>query len=216
MKKFSYVLAGVALSLCLVGCGDIKSMIGSAKEESQETVETKEAEETKEVEVPKEEEKEPESVPEAEDNTGSTGQYAEGRIGDTMKTYFFDYTVNSAYLCDEYNGYQPADGKCILVAEVTVKNTFNESIEMYDTDFQIQWNSAGADDYDFPITAYADPVSEEQLQSIYELGINEEVTGLLVYEVPTERKDFSISYLEQFDTGDEGDVYFVYFSASMQ
>lgn len=220
MKKFSYVLAGVALSLCLVGCGDIKSMIGSAKEESQEVTETKESEAPKETEESKEEEKEPEkepeSVPEDEDNAGSTGGYAEGRIGDTMQTYFFDYTVNSAYLCEEFNGYQPSDGKCLLVAEVTVKNTFNESIEMYDTDFQIQWNSDGADDYDFPITAYAEPVSEEQLESTYELGINEEVTGLLVFEVPTERKDFSISYLEQFDTGDEGDVYFVYFSASMQ
>lgn len=105
-----------------------------------------------------------------------------------MKTYFFDYTVNNAYLCEEYNGYQPADGKCILVAEVTVKNTFNESIEMYDTDFQIQWNSDGADDYDYPITAYADPVSDDQLEETYELGINEETTGLLVYEVPGGRK----------------------------
>lgn len=104
-----------------------------------------------------------------------------------MKTYFFDYTVNNAYLCEEYNGYQPADGKCILVAEVTVKNTFNESIEMYDTDFQIQWNSDGADDYDYPITAYADPVSDDQLEETYELGINEETTGLLVYEVLWEK-----------------------------
>ena len=87
---------------------------------------------------------------------------------------------------------------------------------MYDTDFQIQWNSDGADDYDFPITAYVDPVSDEQLESTYELGINEEVTGLLVYEVPTGEKDFSISYLELFDDESEGDVYFVYFTAQMQ
>ena len=25
--------------------------------------------------------------------------YAEGRLGDTMHTYFFDYTVNDAYTC---------------------------------------------------------------------------------------------------------------------
>lgn len=217
MKKFSYVLAGVVLSACLVGCGDVKSILGSAKEESTEAVESSEVEESKEEEKPEIEDKpEIESKPEIEDEVGSTGGYEEGRIGDTMKTYFFDYTVNSAYLCDEYNGYLPAEGKCLLVAEVTVKNTFNESIEMYDTDFQIQWNSDGADDYDFPITAYADPVSEEQLLSIYSLGINEEITGLLVFEVPTERKDFSISYLEMFDNDTDGDVYFVYFSADKQ
>lgn len=156
-----------------------------------------------------------EEEPEAEEDS-STGGYSEGCLGDTMETCFFDYTVNSAYLCEAYNGYQPADGNCLLVAEVTVKNTFHESIEMYDTDFQIQWNSDGPDDYDYPITNYTEPVSDEQLESTYELSINEEVTGLLVFEVPAGKKDFSISYLELFDDDSEGDVYFVYFTAQMQ
>ena len=214
MKKFSYALAGVLLCICMVGCGDERGNVSSVREERQEEEsrrEEREAEEEPEVE----EEPEIEEEPEVEEDS-STGGYSEGRFGDTMETYFFDYTVNSAYLCEEYDGYQPTDGNCILVAEVTVKNTFNESIEMYDTDFQIQWNSDGADDYDFPITAYVDPVSDEQLESTYELGINEEVTGLLVYEVPTGEKDFSISYLELFDDESEGDVYFVYFTAQMQ
>ena len=66
--------------------------------------------------------------------------YAEGRMGDTMHTVFFDYTVNSAYLCDSFEGYAPSqEGFRLLVAEVTVLNTFQESIPMYDTDFQVQW-----------------------------------------------------------------------------
>ena len=209
MKKFSYVLVGIALSVCLVGCGEERGSVSSVREERQQEEESREREKEPEVEEEAEVEEEPEEIE-------SSGGYAEGRFGDTMKTYFFDYTVNSAYLCEEYNGYQPADGNCILVAEVTVKNTFNESIEMYDTDFQIQWNSDGADDYDYPITAYADPVSDEQLEGTYGLGINEEKTGLLVYEVPTGENDFSISYLELFDDDSEGDVYFVYFTAKMQ
>ena len=44
--------------------------------------------------------------------------YGEGRMGDTMHTYFFDYTVNSAYVCGTYEGYIPADGNELLVAEV--------------------------------------------------------------------------------------------------
>lgn len=213
MKKFSYVLAGIALSVCLVGCGEDRGSVSSVREERQEESESREEEKEPEIVKEPEVEEEPEEeVSEVE----SSGGYAEGRFGDTMKTYFFDYTVNSAYLCEEYNGYQPADGNCILVAEVTVKNTFNESIEMYDTDFQIQWNSDGEDDYDYPITAYGDPVSDEQFEGTYGLGINEEKTGLLVYEVPTGEKDFSISYLELFDDDSEGDVYFVYFSAQMQ
>ena len=142
--------------------------------------------------------------------------YAEGRMGDTMHTYFFDYTVDSAYLCGSYEGYVPAqEGYCLLVAEVTVENTFQESLPMYDTDFQVQWGEAD-DAYDVPITYYADAVSDQQLPMEYELAVDESRTGLLVFEVPEGEKDFSISYLEFFDDGTEGDVFFVYFTAEEQ
>lgn len=140
--------------------------------------------------------------------------YGEGRLGDVMHTYFFDYTVNSAYTCSEFEGYAPQDGNQLLVAEVTVKNTDNASIEMYDTDFQAQWGGDEEDDYDVPITYYVDPVSEEQLPGVYELGINEERTGLLVFEVPEDMKDFSISYMESFSDDSEGDTFFVFFTAT--
>ena len=57
-----------------------------------------------------------------------------------------------------------------------------------------------------------DPISDEQLPGTYELGVNQERTGLLVYEVPAEGKDFSISYMEAFEEGDDGDTFFVYFT----
>ena len=31
--------------------------------------------------------------------------YAEGKLGDIMRSSFFDYIVNSAYLCDSYEDY---------------------------------------------------------------------------------------------------------------
>lgn len=225
MKKFTLALVGIALAFSLVGCGSLKSTVNENKEsqeqeddrEEREIRETREERETRAARETREEEEEPieESVEEPVQAEGITAQggYGEGRMGDTMKTYFFDYTVNSAYLCDEFNGYVPAEGNRLLVAEITVKNTFNESIIMYDTDFQVQWNSTGEDDYDFPITFYADPVSEEQLPAEYELGINKDRTGLLVFEIPEERKDFSISYLELFDDDSEGNVFFVFFTA---
>ena len=33
----------------------------------------------------------------------------EGRVDDTMETFFFDFTVNSAYLTNDYEGYAPAE-----------------------------------------------------------------------------------------------------------
>lgn len=144
--------------------------------------------------------------------------WAEGRMGDTMHAYWFNYTVNSAYTCGEFAGRAAAEGCKLLVAEITVKNTVTSSIEMYDTDFQAQWGGSGDDDYRVPITTdpetyeELDPISDDQLPGTYSLGVNQERTGLLVYEVPAENKDFSISYMEAFEEGDEGDTFFVYFT----
>ena len=148
--------------------------------------------------------------------------YGEGRIGDTMQTYFFDYTVNSAYTCTEFAGTTPAEGSMFLVADVTVRNTDNRSIEMYDTDFQAQWGSDGEEDFRVPITYDTEnqmdlpTLTDEQLPSTYTLAVDEERTGLLVYEVPAGFQDFSISYQEMFSDDSYGDTFFVFFTAEPQ
>ena len=140
-------------------------------------------------------------------------------FGATKKTYFFDYTVNSAYVCSEFEGYQPAEGNELLVAEVTVKSTFSESFDMYDTDFQAQWGGTGDEDFSVPITYDGTeeglaPLTEEQPPGIYTLAKKgESRTGLLVFEVPAGNKEFSISYMEAFDDDSTGDTYFVNFTA---
>ena len=70
--------------------------------------------------------------------------------------------------------------------------------------------------YALPLTYYMDQVSDQQLPTEYELAVDEERTGALVFEVPEGEKDFSISYLELFEDGSEGDVFFVYFTAEDQ
>ena len=190
MKKIVGVIVATVLACSLAGCGSVESAIQNIASAA---------------------------------NSGSKGSdvvtadddgYAEGRIGDVMKTYFFNYSVNSAYTCSEYEGYTPSEGNKLLVAEVTIKNTDRSTVTMYDTDFQVQWGDDDNDDaYDVPITYYDNTVSDEQLPEEYDLSVNEERTGLLVFEVPEDSKDYSISYLEQFSNDTEGDVFFVYFTA---
>lgn len=138
--------------------------------------------------------------------------YTEGRIGEVMRTYFFAFTVNSVYTCDSFGDFVPEEGKQVLVAEVSVKNSFTESLPMFDTDFQIQWN-----DKKDPDNAYADPISanfsDELLPEEYELAVDEQVTGLLAFEVPADVKDYSLVYLEEFDDDTTGDFFAVYFTA---
>lgn len=142
--------------------------------------------------------------------------YAEGQKGAVMRSAFFDYTVNDAYLCDSYEGYTPQDGYELLAADVTVKNTFGEPLPMFDSDFQIQWNSDAEDAYDYPVTFYLEEgrdLGDKVLPAQYELEVAESRTGLLLFEVPAGETDFSISYLEYFDDDTTGDTFFVYFTA---
>lgn len=145
--------------------------------------------------------------------------YAEARIGDLVHSYFMDFTVNSAYTTSDYNGHTAPEGKKVLVVEMTIKNTFNESIPMYDDDFQGQWSaSSETEEFAWPITEGEDgndldTVAEEQLPAEYELGVNESRTGTLVFDVPADEKDFSISHMELFDDNSEGDTFFVFFTA---
>ena len=81
-------------------------------------------------------------IKEAED-----GGVFDGRIGETIRTYFFDFRVNEAYLCEDYHGYTPQDGNVLLVVKVDIENLMNSSIPMSDMDFQAQWSDdADTDD----------------------------------------------------------------------
>lgn len=159
--------------------------------------------------------------PEAGNSSGSQvgypdeDGYAEGHLKDTMHTYFFDFTVNSAYTCSQYETYTPQEGNELVVAEITVKNTTSKNVTMYDSDFQMQWNDPAEDAYEFPITFYlesTDVLSKEMLPYEYTLASKESRTGLLVYEIPTGNTEVNISYLEEFDNDTSGSVYFVYFT----
>ena len=52
-------------------------------------------------------------IKEAED-----GGVFDGRIGETIRTYFYDFKVTDAYLCDDYHGFTPQDGNVLLVVKM--------------------------------------------------------------------------------------------------
>ena len=155
-------------------------------------------------------------IKEAED-----GGVFDGRIGETIRTYFYDFKVTDAYLCDDYHGFTPQDGNVLLVVKVDIENTMNSSIPMSDLDFQAQWGDDADDAFAWPITTDPETMDDrgtlcdEQLPYEYEMSVGEKISGgELVYEVPEGYKDFSISAIDDFaDETEDGDVYFVYFTA---
>lgn len=203
MKKLLTILLAGVLALSMAACGSLPDSVGDVLGGGNKG----------------------EGVGYAEDG------YAEGYLGDTMHTAFFDFTINSAYVCQEFDGLIPADGYKFLVAEITVENTTKSTQPMFFYDFQVQWDAQPDEDedmnYDFPLyeeatdaegeTDYVS-VSEEQLPTYWDLGISEKRTGTLLYSVPAGAKDYSISFQEYFQSedseeGEEGDLFFVWFSA---
>ncbi len=140
--------------------------------------------------------------------------YAYGYIGDKMSNAFFDFTVNSAETAQTYGDYTAAEGKKLLIVDITLQNTFRGSLPMFASDFYVvyDWNSD-------PVS-YADPINAENddhtsgdmFKSEYSLAINETMNGVAVYEIPAESRDITLLFDEYFENEEYGDTYEVDFT----
>lgn len=129
-------------------------------------------------------------------------------VGDEISTAFFDFTVSSAAACAEYEGYTAQDGYKLVVADLTIHNTETYSMPMFQSDFILVWGS-GDEDGAYPLNQYCDA----QLADEYEIPIAGTAEGSLVFEVPSDQKDFALAFEEYYDDESVGDLYVVYFTA---
>lgn len=145
-------------------------------------------------------------------------EYAEGRIGNLMRTMWFDFTVTDAAIADDYHGYAPAEGEELVVVTVDLKNTYTASLPMWDYDFQLTWGS-GDDEFSYPVTdgGNVETVYEGQMPGEYSLGIDQKATYEIVYPAPAGQSDFSLWFVENIDDGSEegkeGNYFAVFFTA---
>lgn len=133
-----------------------------------------------------------------------------GYVGDIMHAYWFDFTVNDIMFCQTFQGYTAREGYQLIVLDMTIENTFDEEVPMFDTDFWVEW---GEDDYDFdysyPVSDLYD-ISTDFLPERYYLTTDDIVTGLLMYEVPVGYSEYMLIFEEYFEDGDVGDWFGVY------
>lgn len=129
------------------------------------------------------------------------------QLGDKVATAFFDYTVDSAVSAKSYQGHWAAEGKQLILVELTIKNTRSYNMPMGRYDFLIQWSDED-EAFEYPLEQYC----QSQLADEYEIPVNEKVQGLLIFEVPEEEEDFSLGFLEIYEDNSEGNAYFTYFT----
>ena len=129
----------------------------------------------------------------------------QGVLGDTLSTRYGSYTA--------------ADGNKLVVATLTLKNTFGSPVDMWGDDFAILWDDPDQDSGAAP--ALPEGISGEQFPDEYVLEIDEVRTGQAVYEVPQDFSDFALAFQEIFEDtenpdnldGVEGDTFLVSFTA---
>ncbi len=136
-----------------------------------------------------------------------------GEIGETVETKWFNFTVHEAYVVDgEYSDgeetYTVPDGSRIVVAELTVKNTTNDTLTMYDDDFVLHLTDT---EYTEPLDAreygvYFDTPSVKMfvfagIDQSYNLDPGESARGLLVFEIDAGDRNATLNYQEINENG---------------
>lgn len=151
--------------------------------------------------------------------------FAMGYAGDTLRTAFFDMTVDNLRTCEEFDGLAPSEGYKFLVAELTLYNHTDDTQPMFDSDFEVIWDLDDDDAWAWPD---CDEVmnedgeidymvrSAQQIPMSYDLGIHKTQTGVLLYQVPVDSKDYLIAFYEVYEDGTEegtyGNSFYVRFS----
>lgn len=135
------------------------------------------------------------------DGVPEGGGYHEGRPGQAVSTYWFDFTVGEAYACQEFGGYTAAEGEGmrLVVVPLTVKNTQDYKVDMFQTDFQLEWD---VEDGVATALSAEDLDSKDVFPNEYALDAGESREGVLVYEAP-EMELYYLTFLEVFDDGSE-------------
>ncbi len=132
------------------------------------------------------------------DKASSNGRHT-FKVGDKASTMFFDFTVLSAEKIDEYTGITPSENKQLIAVVATVTNTFGKDLELYDTDFFLQWGKNGEiEDGTMPIEAIDDAMAP----GTYYLANGATVELLYVFEAPSEAPEFHFVYAEEYTEAD--------------
>ena len=116
-----------------------------------------------------------------------------GKFGEPVETAFLTFTVSGAHWGEPPEGQTGADGKQYLWVELQVRNTTSADQPLYYDEFDLY--IGGEPRFPERVT------SSRQLEENQLLAAGADVTGCLVYLVPTGASDLKLVY-EEYYQGD--------------
>ena len=136
-------------------------------------------------------------------NGRSTGNVYTAGVGEELENSFFAITVRDVTRTSEVYGYTTGvEGMDFLILDVTIRNTFGDTIDMFTSDFTVEWGS-GEDQWDPGFFK----TFEDQLEDEWTMADGEEVSGRLYFAAPAGNEDLRLVYTEIWADSFIGDTY---------
>lgn len=129
-------------------------------------------------------------------------------IQDNVTAKWYNFTVNYVESVNEYEGYTAADGNILIHANITITNTSDKTVYLFDGDFALIYNLEQEDrPYIYSKEAYTDTMLKNETA----INKGERKTIDTVYEISKKiNKPMAIYYYEQYSDGQKGNKYYVY------
>ena len=130
------------------------------------------------------------------------------KIGETVNAKWYDFTVNKVEEVNEYAGRKAADNKKLIHATITIKNTSNKDVYLFDEDFSLIWDLDKSErSHVSSLEAYTDNMLSNEL--VVEQGQSKTIET--VYEIDKDvKKPMALYYYEQYSADQKGNKYYVY------
>lgn len=121
-----------------------------------------------------------------------------GKVGETYRTEWFDFSISSINQVDSYAGYSPAEGFTLYDVAITEISTFDDPIPMGTFDFFI--DADVFDEYIYPIEA----LNNSMMPETFTLTKGESAEYHMVYEVPKGTQGLKLMYIEIDEEENQG------------
>ena len=129
-------------------------------------------------------------------------------INEKVSAKWYDFTVNNIEELSEYEGYSAGEDKKLIHASITITNTSDKEVYLFEDDFALIWDLEKDDrSYISSMTAYTDTMLVNEMV----IGIGETKTIDTVYEIDASvKKPMALYYYEQYSDGQRGNKYYIY------
>ena len=129
-------------------------------------------------------------------------------IGRTHLTQWFNFTIHSAEVVDEYGGRRVAPGHQLWLVDITQTGTFHEPVPMFVFDWFMDDDSFRA--YLWPLPQFEG--HDEMMPDEFWLPRGRSERHIMLFEVPIETTNLTLNFLEI----NEDDVEGTRFTLSLQ